>query len=61
MQGDRAKRLPYLHPEDSGSTTEVKSAREKVARSPEFQRETVTLELPVKEIEEKISRKGQGR
>lgn len=50
-----------MHPEDSGSTTEVKSAREKVARSPEFQRETVTLELPVKEIEEKILRKGQGR
>lgn len=58
MQDDRAKRPPYLHAEDSGSTIEVKSARENLARSSEFQHETVTLELPVKELVEKKFEKG---
>lgn len=53
MQSDRGKKLPYLLKEDSGSPTEVKSARENDARSPEFQHEMVTLELPIKELVEK--------
>lgn len=61
MQDVRGKRLPYLHAEDSGSTIKVKSARENLARSSEFQHETVTLELLVKELVEKFLRKGQRR
>lgn len=46
VQGDTDKGLPHLHPEDSGSTTEVRSTRENVARSPESQQWESNLGVP---------------